>query len=123
MEKEQDKEPVSAMERERTMRNLVDMQRKVEQRQQRDKERQLLRVRESRTEKPILLIRILGSLWEVVVKRYSDSICFCQIQERLSIIQSRKAEEDLLGLKHTDRLKHLTQDLPQARTCLGNLSE
>lgn len=37
-------EPVSAMERERTMRNLVDMQRKVEQRQQRDKERQLLRV-------------------------------------------------------------------------------
>ncbi|KAM9351620.1 uncharacterized protein ABDE67_006484 [Symphorus nematophorus] len=72
------REPVSAMERERTMRNLVDMQRKVEQRQQRDRERQLLRV-----------------------------------QERLSIIQNRKAEEDLLGLKHTDRLRHLTQDLPQ----------
>ncbi|XP_029951724.1 uncharacterized protein LOC115391592 [Salarias fasciatus] len=70
------REPVSAMERERTMRNLVDMQRKVEQKQQRDRERQLLRV-----------------------------------QERLSIIQNRKAEEDLLGLKHTDRLKHLTHDL------------
>lgn len=41
------KEPVSAMERERTMRNLVDMQRKVEQKQQRDRERQLLRVRDS----------------------------------------------------------------------------
>ncbi|XP_056243135.1 uncharacterized protein LOC130176210 [Seriola aureovittata] len=36
-----------------------------------------------------------------------------RVQERLSIIQNRKAEEDLLGLKHTDRLKHLTQDLPQ----------
>ncbi|KAK5606599.1 hypothetical protein CRENBAI_018138 [Crenichthys baileyi] len=66
-----------AVERERTMRNLVDMQRKFEQRHQRDKERQMFRV-----------------------------------QERLSIIQNRKAEEDLLGLKHTDRLKHLTQDLP-----------
>ncbi|XP_035798113.2 uncharacterized protein LOC118469403 [Amphiprion ocellaris] len=70
-------EPVSAMERERTMRNLVDMQKKVEQKQQRDRERQLLRV-----------------------------------QERLSIVQNRKAEEDLLGLKHTDRLRHVTQDLP-----------
>ncbi|XP_042352039.1 uncharacterized protein LOC121950182 [Plectropomus leopardus] len=75
---DRDPEEREAMERERTMRNLVDMQRKVEQRQQRDRERQLLRV-----------------------------------QERLSIIQSRKAEEDLLGLKHTDRLRHLTQDLPQ----------
>ncbi|XP_041650616.1 uncharacterized protein LOC121514535 [Cheilinus undulatus] len=36
-----------------------------------------------------------------------------RVQERLSIVQNRKAEEDLLGLKHTDRLKHLTQDLPQ----------
>nr|XP_020469242.1 uncharacterized protein LOC109967772 [Monopterus albus] len=78
IEREQVREPVSAMERERTMRNLVDMQRKVEQRQQRARERQLLR-----------------------------------IQERLSIIRNRKAEEDLLGLKHTDRLKHLTQNLPQ----------
>ncbi|KAG7522452.1 hypothetical protein JOB18_022753 [Solea senegalensis] len=78
MEREQVKEPVSAMEREQTIRNLVDMQRKVEQRQQRDRERQLLRVR-----------------------------------ERLSIIQSRKAEEDLLGLKVTDELRHLTQGLPQ----------
>ncbi|XP_036000928.1 uncharacterized protein LOC110369234 [Fundulus heteroclitus] len=66
-----------AVERERTMRNLVDMQRRFEERHQRDKERQRFRV-----------------------------------QERLSIIQNRKAEEDLLGLKHTDRLKHLTQDLP-----------
>ncbi|XP_029992549.1 uncharacterized protein LOC115421035 [Sphaeramia orbicularis] len=76
--RERPRETVSAVERERTMRCLVDMQKKVEQRQQRDKKRQLLRV-----------------------------------QERLSIIQNRKAEEDLLGLKHTDRLKHLTQDLPQ----------
>lgn len=44
MEKERTAEPVSAVERERTMRNLVDMQKKVEQRQQRDRERQLLRV-------------------------------------------------------------------------------
>lgn len=44
--RERAREPVSEMEREITMRNLVDMQRKVEQRQQRDKERQLLRVRE-----------------------------------------------------------------------------
>ncbi|XP_047189309.1 uncharacterized protein LOC118314885 [Scophthalmus maximus] len=78
MDRERVREPVSALEREKTIRNLMDMQRKVEQRQQRDRERQLLRV-----------------------------------QERLSIIQSRKAEEDLLGLKHTDRLRHLTQDLPQ----------
>ncbi|XP_060891291.1 uncharacterized protein LOC132972459 [Labrus mixtus] len=78
LESERAGEPVSAVERERTMRNLVDMQRKVEQRQQRDRERQLLRV-----------------------------------QKRLSIVQNRKGEEDLLGLKHTDRLKHLTQDLPQ----------
>ncbi|XP_035012129.2 uncharacterized protein LOC118109267 [Hippoglossus stenolepis] len=77
-ERERVREPVSALEREKTIRNLVDMQRKVEQRQQRDRERQMLRV-----------------------------------QERLSIIQNRKAEEDLLGLKHTDRLRHLTQDLPQ----------
>ncbi|XP_008410671.1 uncharacterized protein LOC103466681 [Poecilia reticulata] len=70
-------EPMSAVERERTMRSLVDMQRKFEQKHQRDKERQMFRV-----------------------------------QERLSIILNRKAEEDLLGLKHTDRLKHLTQDLP-----------
>lgn len=41
-----------------------------------------------------------------------------QVQERLSIIQNRKAEEDLLGLKHTDRLRHLTQDLPQVKYCI-----
>ena len=33
------------MEREKTMRSLVDMQRKVEEKQQRDRDRQLLRVR------------------------------------------------------------------------------
>ena len=38
------REPVSLMEREKTMRNLVDMQRKVEEKQQRDRDRQLLRV-------------------------------------------------------------------------------
>ncbi|CAK6951145.1 uncharacterized protein LOC121897345 [Scomber scombrus] len=36
-----------------------------------------------------------------------------RVQERLSIIQNKKAEEDLLGLKHGDRLRHLTHDLPQ----------
>lgn len=41
-------QPVSAMERERTMRNLVDAQRKVEWKQQRGRERQLLRVRKPR---------------------------------------------------------------------------
>lgn len=55
METEQVREPVSAIERERTMRSLVDMQKKVEQRQQRDRERQLLRVRESHTEGLFLL--------------------------------------------------------------------
>lgn len=107
MEKERAREPVSEMERERTMQNLVDMQRKVEQRQQRERERQLLRVRERcRSFNPLLF----GSLfvWHVTRTRFAP-----QVQERLSIIQNRKAEEDLLGVKHTDRLKHLTQDLPQ----------
>lgn len=45
LEREHVREPVSALETERTMRNLVDIQRKVEERQQRDRERQLLRVR------------------------------------------------------------------------------
>lgn len=43
---------VSAMDRERTMRKLVDMQRKFETKHQRDKERQLLRVSYVRT-KPL----------------------------------------------------------------------
>lgn len=38
--------------------------------------------------------------------------CF-QVQERLSIVQSRKAQDDLLGQRRTDRLTHLTQNLPQ----------
>ncbi|XP_028306368.1 uncharacterized protein LOC114465503 [Gouania willdenowi] len=76
-QRERVRESVSAVERETTMRSLVDMQRRFEQKQQRDRDRQLLRV-----------------------------------QERLSIIQNKKAEKDLLGLKHTDRLKHLTHDLP-----------
>ncbi|XP_029008227.1 uncharacterized protein LOC114856729 isoform X2 [Betta splendens] len=77
-EREQIREQVSAVERERTMRNLVDMQKRAEQRHQRDRERQRLRV-----------------------------------QERLSIIQNKKTEKDLLGLKHMEQLKHLTQDLPR----------
>ncbi|KAM6936801.1 uncharacterized protein FYW49_020080 isoform 1-T2 [Xenentodon cancila] len=46
IESERVREAVSALERERTMRNLVDMQRKVEKKQQRDRDRQLLRVQE-----------------------------------------------------------------------------
>lgn len=45
--KERAMEPISAMVREKTIQNLVDLQRKVEQKQQREKERQLLRVRET----------------------------------------------------------------------------
>ncbi|XP_016888378.2 uncharacterized protein LOC103380093 isoform X2 [Cynoglossus semilaevis] len=41
--KERAMEPISAMVREKTIQNLVDIQRKVEQKQQREKERQLLR--------------------------------------------------------------------------------
>ncbi|CAB1313731.1 unnamed protein product, partial [Coregonus sp. 'balchen'] len=70
---------ISMMERETTMRSLVDLQRKVEQKQQRDRERQLLRV-----------------------------------QERLTIMQNKKSQEDLMGLRQTDRLRHLTHNLPQA---------
>lgn len=55
-EREQDREPMSAVERETTMRNLVDMQRKVEQRQQRDRERQLLKVRKRWTESGLLAL-------------------------------------------------------------------
>ncbi|XP_061630236.1 uncharacterized protein LOC133478320 isoform X3 [Phyllopteryx taeniolatus] len=65
-------EPVSAVEREKTMRKLVDVHRRVERKQQRNRERQQLRV-----------------------------------QERLSIIQSRKADEDLFGPKNTDRMRYL----------------
>lgn len=39
---------ISAVERERTMCNLVDVQRKVERRHRRDRERQMLRVRDER---------------------------------------------------------------------------
>ncbi|XP_054632096.1 uncharacterized protein LOC129181232 [Dunckerocampus dactyliophorus] len=70
--------PVSAVEREKTMRKLVDVHRRAERKQQRDRERQQLRV-----------------------------------QERLSIIQSRKAEDDLFGHKHRDRMRHLTKELSQ----------
>lgn len=47
---EKERRPVSAMDRERTMQNLVDMQRKYEEKHQRDKERQLLRVRHVKTQ-------------------------------------------------------------------------
>lgn len=45
-----EREVVSAVERERTMRDLMDVQRKVEQRHRRDRERQILRVRGTREE-------------------------------------------------------------------------
>ena len=105
LERARVREPVSAMERERTMRNLVEMQRKVEQRQKRDRDRQLLRVRETWTEGNRKRIQIRGDT--------SVTVFIFQVQERLSIIQNRKAEEDLLGLKQEDRLRHLTRDLPQ----------
>ncbi|XP_077049891.1 uncharacterized protein LOC143696906 isoform X2 [Siphateles boraxobius] len=66
------------LQREVTMRCLVDIQRKAERRWQRDRDRQLLRV-----------------------------------QERLAIVQSRKADEDLLGLTQEDTLRHLTDTLRQ----------
>ncbi|XP_052330831.1 uncharacterized protein LOC118401160 isoform X3 [Oncorhynchus keta] len=37
-----------------------------------------------------------------------------RVQERLSIIQNKKSQEDLMGLRQTDRLRHLTHNLPQA---------
>ncbi|ROL23538.1 Kielin/chordin-like protein [Anabarilius grahami] len=66
------------LQREATMRCLVDIQRKAERRWQRDRDRQLLRV-----------------------------------QERLAIVQTRKADEDLLGLTQEDTLRHLTDTLRQ----------
>ncbi|KAF4101145.1 hypothetical protein G5714_017577 [Onychostoma macrolepis] len=66
------------LQREATMRCLVDIQRRAERRWQRDRDRQLLRV-----------------------------------QERLAIVQSRKADEDLLGLTQEDTLRHLTDTLRQ----------
>lgn len=60
-------EPVSAVERERTMRNLVNVQRKVERRQQRGRERQLLRVRKEAAVAYFLNIKC------VVVKRFPSS--------------------------------------------------
>nr|XP_015207782.1 PREDICTED: uncharacterized protein LOC107078005 [Lepisosteus oculatus] len=70
---------ISEMEREETMRSLVDMQRKAESKYQRDKERQMLRV-----------------------------------QERLSIIQNRKSDEDLLGNKQGKGLMHLMENFKKA---------
>ncbi|XP_043120881.1 uncharacterized protein LOC122363062 isoform X3 [Puntigrus tetrazona] len=66
------------LQREATMRCLVDIQRRAERRWQRDRDRQLLRV-----------------------------------QERLAIVQSRKADEDLLGLTQEDTLRRLTDTLRQ----------
>ncbi|XP_043980615.1 uncharacterized protein LOC122835532 isoform X2 [Gambusia affinis] len=95
------RDQVSAVERERTMRSLVDMQKKFEQKHQRDKERQMFRVRTVNRKTLKVPFR----------QKMCTNIVF-QVQERLSIILNRKAEEDLLGLKRTDRLKHLTEDLP-----------
>ncbi|XP_077451479.1 uncharacterized protein LOC144070868 isoform X2 [Stigmatopora argus] len=71
-------EPLSAIEREQTMRKLVDVHRRVERRQRWDRERQQLRV-----------------------------------QERLSIIRSKKANEDLFGPEHRDRMRRLSKDRAQ----------
>ncbi|XP_062403984.1 uncharacterized protein LOC134094474 [Sardina pilchardus] len=56
---------MAVLEREETMRSLVDMQKKLELRYQRERERHTLRV-----------------------------------QERLTIIQNRKSDDDLLGIKN-----------------------
>ncbi|XP_061917885.1 uncharacterized protein LOC133659167 [Entelurus aequoreus] len=74
----QDRPVVSSLEREKTVRKLVDVHRRAERKQQRDRERQQLRV-----------------------------------QERLSIIQSRKAEDEVFGRRHRDSMRHLTKELSQ----------
>ncbi|XP_016364711.1 uncharacterized protein LOC107705772 [Sinocyclocheilus rhinocerous] len=42
-----------------------------------------------------------------------DRSGFITVQERLAIVQSRKADEDLLGLTQEDTLRHLTDTLQQ----------
>ncbi|XP_072769969.1 uncharacterized protein [Nerophis lumbriciformis] len=69
-----DRPVMSSLEREKTVRELVDVQRRAERKQQRHRERQQLRV-----------------------------------QERVSIIQSRKAEDQVFG----DSMRHLTKELSQ----------
>ncbi|CAB1323116.1 unnamed protein product [Coregonus sp. 'balchen'] len=44
---------------------------------------------------------------------YKERYFLCQVQERLSIIQNRKSQKDLMGLRQTDRRRHLTHNLPQ----------
>lgn len=88
----------SAVERERTMRNLVDVQRKVERRHRRDRERQMLRVRGE---------SVMFRSFPLTAQPH------VQVQERLTIVQSRKAEEDLLGRRRADGLTRATQNLPQ----------
>lgn len=77
------------------MRNLVDVQRKVERRHRRDRERQMLRVRGEGV-----------MFWSFPLTAQPH----LQVQERLTIVQSRKAEEDLLGRRRADGL---TRNLPQ----------
>lgn len=91
------------------MRNLVDMQRKVEWKQKRGRERQLLRVRRV----GVMHSRITCNGGNKEPQLLTLDPFTPQVQERLSIVQTRKAEEDLLGLKHEERLRHLTHDLPQ----------
>lgn len=67
---EKERHPVSAMDRERTMQNLVDMQRKFEEKHQRDKERQLLRVRHVKTKS----LKVEMSLDTVFLFRFR-SVC------------------------------------------------
>ena len=94
------------MEREKTMRSLVDMQRKVEEKQQRDRDRQLLRVRRKKQ-----WSIVLGPCWSALLTFLL--FLLLKVQERLSIVQNKKAEEDLLGLKQKEALEHLTHNLPQ----------
>ncbi|KAL4617918.1 hypothetical protein GN956_G20501 [Arapaima gigas] len=79
---------ISEMERDETMKSLVDMHKRVESMFQRDKERQILR-----------------------------------FQERLSIVQNRKSDEDLLGHKQREGLKHLTENLKKASGLLNQYCE
>ncbi|XP_061772801.1 uncharacterized protein LOC133562964 [Nerophis ophidion] len=74
----QDRPLVSSLEREKTVRKLVDVHRRAERKRQRDRERHHLRV-----------------------------------QERLSIIQSRKAEDQVFERRHRDSMRHLTKELSQ----------
>ena len=52
-----------------------------------------------------------GSYWSALLTFLL--FLLLKLQERLSIVQNKKAEEDLLGLKQKEALEHLTHNLPQ----------